>query len=84
MTRGPRDLSETTGPCLRRIGRLARNNCAAWDTIEHVAEQVMEWRLDWPQLHDPAFAKLDHFLRKHHPGFHLEPPQEPNYVETPA
>jgi hypothetical protein len=72
---GPRDLYSNAGFFLGRLDCLVSGGYASWATMERAIDFVMEWRLKWPQLHDPAFEPLDSILHSHRPDFCLEAPE---------
>jgi hypothetical protein len=68
-SKGHPTLQSTFGYFLGRLDCLVDGDYASWATKERVIEFVMEWRFDWPQVHDPAFEPLDLFLQSHNPSF---------------
>jgi hypothetical protein len=61
----PTDVQSNVGFFLGRLDCLINSNFACWATMETVVEFVMEWRSNWPQPYDPAFAPLDCILQSH-------------------
>lgn len=65
----PQDFNSIEGRFLTKLSHLVGGNWATWATMEYVVDDIMEWRMEWPQVKDPAFAKLDKIIRRHRPEF---------------
>jgi hypothetical protein len=67
---GPSNLESTAGYFLGRLETVILANYACWvPSMEQAIDAVLRWRIQWPQLHDPAFVPLDSFLRRVRPQF---------------
>jgi hypothetical protein len=67
---GPPDLESKAGYFLGRVECAVTADYACWaPSIEEAIDDILKWRFKWPQLHDPAFTRLDSFLRRFRPQF---------------
>lgn len=60
--RGCRELRSEEDFFLGRLQILVEGDYAKWQRIEEVVDYVKTWRLEWPEVNDPAFELLDDFM----------------------